>query len=330
MSDVQIMDEPVTEEVTKQPMAVVGLVTIIIPIPGANLIVQAQLYCGVSGFWSGVVGKDVKQGDKLIVFLQDAILPPDPRWAFMERHKWRVRMARFKGVPSECVAILGAPDLHPGTDLTAELGVTKYSKPLPKELAGVAKGNFPSHIPKTDEPNFQRFSDLEYYMTCVWYATVKADGTSCTAYVEDGVLHVCSRNLELVEGDNLYWRMARHYGLDRLPVGLALQFEIVGSGVQGNPLGLDKNEIRIFTAYNTEEKKRMGLDYLWRFCEDYGLPMATIVKIGFGPWSSDQLRELADIKYPNGQPGEGVVIRGVADDSPLSIKVINLNYKDAS
>lgn len=36
-------------------------------------------------------------------------------------------------------------------DVTELLGILKYERPLPAQLAGQAKGNFPSFIPKTDE-----------------------------------------------------------------------------------------------------------------------------------------------------------------------------------
>ena len=73
----------------------------------------------------------------------------------MKSHKWRVRMAKFKGVPSECVIVPGAPDMPPGTDMTEALGVTKHEKPVPAGMGGDAVGAFPSFLPKTDEPNFQ-------------------------------------------------------------------------------------------------------------------------------------------------------------------------------
>lgn len=42
--------------------------------------------------------------------------------------------------------------------------------------------------------------------------------------------------------------------------------------------------------------------------------------------SDDDLRSLAAIKYDNGKPGEGVVVR--ACDGTWSFKVINLEYRD--
>jgi len=313
-------------------VAVVGAIEDLHFIKGADRIMLAGVDCGSAGYWSGVVGLDMTIGEKVTTFLQDALLPSDnPRWAFMASHKFRVRMARFRGVPSECVIIKGAPDMEPGTCLMEALGVTKYSKPLPKEMAGQAKGNFPYFIPKTDESNFQSIPNFEEVMIGDWYATEKADGTSSTVYMRDDEFGVCSRNLELKEFDdngnsNLYWKMARHYRMDRLLDGLALQFEIVGPHVQGNPLGLAANEIRVFTLYDHTALQRMSHDDLLDVCNSLGLPAARLITMGHGPLDADALRKLADIKYPNGEPAEGVVIRAL--DSTWSFKVLSLSYVD--
>lgn len=316
-------------------IAVVGKIIELRPIEGADFIQAATVVCGDAGKWSGVVGKDVQEGESVTVFLQDALLPPSDRWAFMEKHKWRVRMARFKGVPSECLIVKGAPDLPPGTDLAEALGVTKYEKPIPQGMQGDFIGAFPGHIPKTDEPNFQSVPELVQRMHSEpWYATEKADGTSCTAYVDDAGLHVCSRNWELKEftasgAKNVYWTAARKYGLDRLPQGVALQFEVVGPGVQGNPMGLPELEARAFTLRDTVEHRYLPRDELEGQAEMLGIPLARLVANGWpseGGKTDDELRKLAEIKYPNGKHGEGIVIRAL--DSSWSFKVINLNYKD--
>lgn len=318
----------------KNAIAVVGKIITIRPIEGADFIQAAEVVCGSAGKWSGVVGKNVEVGETVTVFLQDALLPPSDRWAFMEKHKWRVRMARFKGVPSECLIVKGAPDLPPGSDLAEALGVTKYEKPIPHGMQGDFVGPFPGHIPKTDEPNFQSVPEIVALMHVQpWYATEKADGTSATAYVDDAGLHVCSRNWELKEftasgAKNVYWSVARKYGLDRLPQGVALQFEVVGPGVQGNPMGLSELQARAFTLRDTVNHRYLPEADLNRTCKELDIPQARIIgtRDTMTAGTDDDLRRLAEIKYPNGKYGEGVVIRAL--DSSWSFKVINLNYKD--
>lgn len=316
-------------------LAVVGRITEVRAIEGADFIQAASVDCGTAGRWSGVVGKDVEPGDGVTVFLQDAVLPPSDRWSFMEKHKWRVRMARFKGVPSECLIVNGAPDgAEPGADLAESLGVTKYEKPIPAGMQGDAIGAFPGHIPKTDEPNFQSVPELvERMRTEPWYATEKADGTSCTAWVDDAGLHVCSRNWELREftasgASNVYWRAARKYGMDRLPLGVALQFEVVGPGVQGNPMGLADLEVRAFTLRDTVNHRYMPWAALVATTDALGIPTTRFIGNGWQTdgRTDDELRKMAEIKYPNGKHGEGIVIRAL--DSSWSFKVLNLLYKD--
>jgi len=317
-----------------EALAVVGKITEVRAIDGADFIQAASVDCGGAGRWSGVVGKDVQAGDGVTVFLQDAILPPSDRWAFMEKHKWRVRMARFKGVPSECLIVKGAPEMPPGTDMAEALGVTKYDKPIPQGMQGDAIGAFPGHIPKTDEPNFQSVPELvERMRTEPWYATEKADGTSCTAFVDEAGLHVCSRNWELREftasgASNVYWRTARKYGLDRLPQGVALQFEVVGPGVQGNPMGLAELEARAFTLRDTVNHCYMPWSALVAATDALGIPTARFIGNGWQTdgRTDDELRKMAEIKYANGKHGEGIVIRAL--DSSWSFKVLNLRYEN--
>lgn len=316
-------------------LAVIGQITSIRHIAGADFIREARVDCGPSGVWQGVVGLDIKPDDLVTVFLQDAVLPPDERWAFMERHKWRVRMARFKGVPSECVIIKGAPEMPPGTDLTKALGVTKHTKPVPQQMSGQAKGNFPSFIPKTDEPNFQTVRHANALIHgSDWVATLKCDGTSCTVWNDEDGMHVASRNWELAEFDentgagNVYWQTARRYDFSKLPSETALQFEIVGPGIQGNPMGLDCVEGRAFTLWDYGVHERRHQDELEEAAQAIGMPVAKVLaRANHGTLlDHDALRKLAEVRYDNGRPGEGIVIRDL--NQKWSMKVINLLYRE--
>jgi hypothetical protein len=133
-------------------------------------------------------------------------------------------MRRFKGYPSE-VVIMPFPYHHPsencvnvGDDMTLFFGVTKYHKPIPAHLQGVAIGDFPSFIPKTDEPNYQRSPELvNALIGKPWYMTEKADGSSTTGFRYNGEFRLCSRNLELERNPaNGYWKVVEKYKLDEL------------------------------------------------------------------------------------------------------------------
>ena len=307
-------------------LAVVGKVIETQAIPGADRIQQATVVCGDAGKWSGVVGKDIAVDQLVTVFLPDALLPPDPRWGFMEARGWRVRMCRFKGCPSECLILGGCDDLPIGTDLTLALGVTKYEKSI-NLPSGDQKCAFPGWVPKTDEPNFQTLYREDIFaklQTEKWTATLKYDGTSATAWVDEEGLHVCSRNWEIKEGGNLYWEMARKYTLQNLPHHTVVQFEIVGPGIQGNPLSLGQKEIRVFSLRKDRRWDQRSREELLEVCAEHNLPVAQHVESATPPRSADELRKAAEVLYPNGKPAEGLVFR--ADGGFWSFKVINLKY----
>ena len=64
---------------------------------------------------------------------------------------------------------------------------------------------------------------------------------------------------------------------------------------------------------------------LEQVCSSLDMPLAKLIATGQHVLTADALRQLAQIKYPNGKHGEGIVIRAL--DSSWSFKVINLLYK---
>lgn len=317
-------------------LAYIGRVEKLMPIAKAHRIESAEVFCGVGGRWTGVVKRgDFAVGDRTLVYLQDAVVTPSEELKFLEATKWRVKMARFRGAPSECVILPAKGDEPIGTDLTETLGVVKYVKVLPHNLAGDAIGPFPSFIPKTDEPNFQTAAELiDALRGKPWYARVKADGSSTTAYKHEGRFGVCSRSLELADSACAYWRVAKQYNLaERLPEGLALQYETVGPGIQKNPMGLAGIDGRAFSAWSIGEKRYLCGEELATLCEAIGFPIAEFAVDGESfDFDAEQLRKLAEGTYANGEPREGIVIRPKEDEwvgaTRLSFKVINLLCKD--
>jgi RNA ligase (TIGR02306 family) len=320
----------------------IGKIIAIEPISGADRIEQADVVCGAGGKWHGVVVKGQFQiGDLARVYLQDGLLPQTEEFAFMAKLGYRVRMARFKGVPSECLIMplnIQAPfTVAVGSDITEFCDVEKYNKPLPASMAGDALGNFPSFIPKTDEPNFQTVPDmLAALRGQPWQATVKCDGSSVTTYWYDGHFGVCSRNLELKEADhNTLWQLARAYKLEEHLAGssMALQFEIVGPGIQGNPMGLKRVEGRLFNIYDITRREYYENRYVFELGGEIGMPTVEIAVEGDSfDLDEDALRKLAEGLYPNGKQREGIVIRPLTEQrvngERLSFKVINLLYRD--
>ncbi len=314
----------------------IGRIVDLQPIYAADLIVCATVVCGEGGKWQGVVRKqDFVINDSCVVFLPDALIPEREDMAFMKHTGWRVKMRRFKGAPSEVVIMPIAPRefmIKPvGTDLTEAFGVTKYHKPVPENLQGIAKGMFPDFIPKTDEPNYQRYPELvEKLCGNAWYMTEKADGASTTAFKHKGVFGLCSRNLELERNeDNGYWKVALKYDLEnKLSEGLAIQFETCGPGIQGNPMGLQDIDGFLFSGYSIIAKRYLTFHELRFLCLELNMPTVRFIEWGCC-FFKDALETRGEGVYKNGKQREGVVIRSQENMGhvPISFKVINLNYE---
>lgn len=339
----------VAEAVAPEPaskLVYVGRIMDILPIANADRLERAMVSCGsTGGLWWGVVAKgEFTFGELCNVYLADSVLPPTEQFEFMRKYKFRVRMQKLRGVPSEVLITrqtVGPATRHEtglvGVDVTAEAGVQKYEKPQPTGgSTGLRrKRYFPAFIPKTDEPNFQRARDLVDALRRVpCYITEKADGSSMTVYKHNGIFGVCSRNMELfpLESDS-YWKIAARYRLaETLPEGVAIQGELVGPAVQGNPLGLEDLDIRVFNVY------KIGTGYAdyaeaITMARELGLPFVRVLAAGARlPEGDDYLRTLSEGQYPNGAAREGIVIRPMTEmdycGERVSVKVINLNYKD--
>jgi RNA ligase (TIGR02306 family) len=153
--------------------------------------------------------------------------------------------------------------LSEGTDLTDALHILKYEAPIPAQLAGEVRGMFPGVIPKTDQERIQNLvSELETWTNSnlSWEVTEKLDGSSMTVYVHDEDEGVCSRNLNLKESDtNSLWKLARKYDMitkiRATGRNLALQGEIIGEGIQGNPYKLKGQDFYLFDIYDIDQGK---------------------------------------------------------------------------
>lgn len=252
------------EEMRK--LATVETVTEVLSIENADQLEVAQ----VRG-WKVVVKKgEVKAGDKCVYFEIDSILPLcDARFAFLasrgtpktmedgtEGH--RLKTTRLRGVVSQGLVIgidqfPELADVAAGEDVTEVLGIEKWEPALPVTMGGVARGYYPNHLaPKTDAERIQNLGGEWHILTQSgpWIATEKVDGTSLSVFNSaDFGFTVCSRNLSLHDGENVYWTSARAAGLlDLVEPGWGIQGEIVGEGIQGNKLKLKGRKVLVFNV----------------------------------------------------------------------------------
>lgn len=333
---------------TKRKLASIQIVESIHPIEGADNIVRAR----VMG-WDVVVKKDeFKPGDPCVFFEIDSILPNDKEWSqFMAKHKFRVRTCRLRGVLSQGLAlpisildnpgfekaILTNPHLKVGVDVSTPLRVTKHEVYLPTHGGGVQAGAFPHFVPKTDELRLQSYlgvlcelRDLPYVMT------VKYDGASGTFFRKDDQFWACSRNWRLRDSEQCVWyAAARNCDLyHRMPLGFAVQAEVMGPGIQKNPLQLRNHQLFAFDVYDIGKQAYLDHGDFMKFCQLFGIPTVDVVETGSNfRYTLDELLEKAKGTYPgSGRRREGIVVRPQTETRSttlggrLSFKVLNNDF----
>lgn len=258
---------------TERKLASIRRVKELLPIEGADRIVLAK----IDG-WNLVTQKDNYQpGDLCVYFEIDSFLPVEERFEFLRKgcfkstkelgDGFRIKTIKLKGQVSQGLSLPlhdfpELKDLPEGTDVTGVLRVQRYEKPLSPQLSGVAKGNFPSFIRKTDQERAQNLvNEILEHQAETFEISLKLDGSSCTVYKnQDGIIGVCSRNLDLLETeDNTFWKTARSSGIYQLvsdfnkPV--AIQGELMGPGVQGNREQFPEHNIYVFDIWDIANQR---------------------------------------------------------------------------
>jgi len=242
------------------------------PIAGADAI-----ECAVIGGWKVVVKKNEYAVGDLAVYLEIDSWVPTELAPFLSKGKEprefegikgeRLRTVKLRGQLSQGLLLPLEPTcanieslLFEGLDVSEPLGIIKWERPMNAQLAGMAKGNFPSLIPKTDQERVQNLTneinaameaDLEFEVT------EKLEGSSMTCYLINGEFGVCSRNLDLKETEgNSFWETARRQGIEEKMRAIdehqefAVQGELIGPGIQGNIYKLSKTELYVFDVYD--------------------------------------------------------------------------------
>jgi len=273
-AEMEMLDPPTSF----RKLATVQRIASISPIEGADAIEVARV-----GGWDVVVKKgEFTAGDLAIYFEIDSWIPTalapfltkpghfPKTYNGVEGEK--LRTIRLRGQVSQGLllqvgtvdnAALCYGDVHfpctEGLDVTERLGIQKWEAPISAQLAGQARGNFPSRIIKTDQERIQNLTrefnngKLQEY---TYEVQEKCEGSSCTIYLLDGEFGVCSRNLDLKETEgNTFWDLARAINAEEKlrayseandGCSIAIQGEAIGPGIQDNIYKLNKHEFRLF------------------------------------------------------------------------------------
>lgn len=263
-------------------MASIRAIDSIQPIEGADAI-----ECAVVGGWKVVVKKGEFAAGDLAVYCEIDSWIPTELAPFLSKDKEprefegirgeRLRTVKLRGQLSQGLLLPVEVDngqftgvvhllstrryrVEEGMDVSEILNIVKWERPMNAQLAGMARGNFPSLIPKTDQ---ERVQNLKKEIAAVaetnarFEVTEKLEGSSMTCYLIDGVFGVCSRNLDLKEeGGTTFWEVARRDGIEEKmrdtgpDAQFAIQGELIGPGIQGNIYKLSKPEFYVFDVYN--------------------------------------------------------------------------------
>lgn len=267
---------------TVRKLASIAEITYIKPIEGADAIECAI----VNGGWPVVIRKGEYQVGDVAIYLEIDSWVPHELAPFLSKGQEpreyngvkgeRLRTVKLRGqisqgllLPIETSDVFA--DASVGENVSHILGVQKWEPPIPAQLAGTMKGNFPHFIPKTDQERCQnlRKEIFEIHKDEVYEVTTKLDGSSMTVYAKDGEVSVCSRNIDLIETEgNSFWKAAREQNIVDALLEIsndkgeeyAIQGELIGEGIQGNPEKLKGQRFYLFDIYSITEGRYLQVD----------------------------------------------------------------------
>jgi RNA ligase (TIGR02306 family) len=310
--------------------------------------------CAVGG-WRVVTKLGEYQVNDLAVYLEIDSWVPTELAPFLSKGKEpreyegirgeRLRTVKLRGQLSQGLlldrytVLDKVGEIYEGMDVSEMLGIVKWEMPMNAQLAGMARGNFPSQIPKTDQERAQNLKreiaqaaedGLEFEVT------EKLEGSSMTVYLIDGVFGVCSRNLDLKETeDNTFWQVARRDNIEAKMRAIenwsfAIQGELIGPGIQGNIYKLSRPEFRVFDVYDISNGNYLTPSVRRILIERMGLLHVPVMFVDkdLGVGSVEEILEWADAQSVMGDITgpwrEGIVFKQV--DGGMTFKAISNKY----
>jgi RNA ligase (TIGR02306 family) len=331
-------------------LATIRKIDALTPIDGADKIEVATV-----GGWKVVAQKGLYNvGDLAVYFEIDSWIPTELA-PFLSKGKEPREFEGIKGERLKTIKLRGQlsqgllmpleeacknidSELFEGLDVSFPLNIIKWEKPMNAQLAGMARGNFPTQIPKTDQERVQNLKK-EIASACEtglhFEVTEKLEGSSMTVYLIDGVFGVCSRNLDLKETEgNAFWQVARRDNIEekmREEFGtndVAIQGELIGPGIQGNIYKLSQPEFYVFDVYNIQRGTYLWAEFRRSIIDKIGLKHVPTLLIDkdLGVGSIDEILQWAEgaSKLNDKQEREGIVFKEV--NGGMTFKAISNKY----
>ena len=326
-------------------LARIEIITDIEPIIGADRIEVATIKN-----WKVVVGKnDFNIGQTVVYYEIDSFLPIKDEYEFLRKscykkladdsEGFRIRTAKFKNQISQGLImplnILPFGSYGIGDDVSDLLEVRKYEPPIPAELSGIAIGNFPSFIQKTDEERIQNLTEYyEGFKRYKYFASEKVDGTSSTFFINDDEFGVCSRNFQLLNNpNNTFGKIINQNNLEEklrtFGRNIAIQGEIIGEGIQGNKYKLKGQKLLVYNIFDIDKYKYISKDEMIEICNKLNLEIVPIIFREFILTETiDELIKIANDKsmINSNTIREGLVWVSIDSPNRISFKTISNEF----
>ena len=144
--------------------------------------------------------------------------------------------------------------------------------------------------------------DIEVGRNKNFYANgVLVHNSSMTVYHKDGEIGVCSRNIDLKETEgNSFWEAARKYSIPdkllSLGRNIAVQGELIGEGIQGNPYKLTGREFFLFNVFDIDKQEYVTPSDRWQYQNALALNHVPILKVSvsLNGWSRENILKAAE------------------------------------
>lgn len=332
---------------TDRKLASIQRISEVRSIPDADRIAHYK----VNGWWV-VDQKGKYEVDDLVIYCEiDSFIPTEIA-PFLSRGKEprefngikgeRLRTIKLKKHVSQGLLLpldtVEIADSSVGTDLTDLLQIQKWEKPIPLQLAGQMRGNFPPFLRKTDQERVQNISTSKLekwvFSKLQFQVTEKLDGSSMTIYYNNGEWGVCSRNVDLkLDQDSNYFvdmfnslEPQRQYLLDNFSLlgNFAVQGELVGGSIQGNQYKIEGFKFFVFDIFSINEQRYLNPELVHMIATEAGFDHVPIIEpcTALPTYSIDSLLDLAEGQSAlNNSTREGLVYKSF--DRSTSFKTIS-------
>ncbi len=236
-------------------------------------------------------------------------------------------------------------------------------------VTGQTKGKFPSFLRKTDQERIQNLPTyFDIHKDSLFEETLKLEGSSLSIFkikidlpwykrilpkvgfnVKNSYFGVCSRNLEIKRGDKYsktfdntgtistykqsdFWEAAVKYNIEKeLPVGYAIQGELIGPRIQSNHEQVDSLEYYVFDIWDIDEQQYLTPTDRHRFLSTHFTTLPHVPVVGIDVPIFKEVLGMADLlkrvegESMNGGISEGRVYKHMTNPD-ITFKAISNKY----